>query len=513
LIRRNIFFGLLGQGLLIFLSLISTHLVFKELGAEVLGIMSFALTATFLMIAFADMGSSVLVAREVAAHRHGNMIYVRELTSSVAFLSWLMFGASCLIMILFAPLAIEKWLHLEHLDTDSAVLALQVISVALLLAIPRAVYGAVVSGYERMDLWNVANVLTVGIQQLGMIAALFLGGSLFQVATWYALSAVIALISYMLLVAKIAGVKMLRPKLRLDVLRRNFHFGSRIFANSMVGYLVTQIDRWTVSKYLPLSVLGYYGFAQSLVSKGAIVPGAIANAAFPALSTSVATNHNQVWLTQYYKLQDLCCYIYAPVSAAVAMLGIAVTSFVLNDAIAQVIWLPLVLLAIGQFLLGTLAVPYWLSIAMKKPSIALRTNLWALITVVPLTVLMTSRIGLVGAAFSSVLYSIWQLVYFVPRFCSECLEAGSWRWYRRTGAFVGLVTVIYGVMWIVAFRLGEGLSAVGLVSAYVAGTVTFAFAGWFVIGNELRGTLHQVYNGLIARFTKAEICPDYPLDH
>lgn len=505
-LRHNILSGLIGQGAVMFLSLISTRLVFRELGADVLGIISFAVALTFFFICLADMGMSILVAREVAVHRKEDIDYARNLIGSMSMLAWAAFFLSCIIVVILSPLLVDKWLHVKTMSCGSAVLAIQIISVALLLAIPRAVYGAVVSGYERIDLWNIANILTVGIQQMGMIGVVALGGGVFQVAIWYIVSAIIGLIPFVLLVARLAGAKSLQFLWRPDIVWKNLHFGSRLFANSMVSYLVTQADRWSISKFLPLSALGYYGFAQGLVSKGAIVPGAIANVAFPALSSSVSTCKKSVLMSQYEKLQDLCCYLYIPVSAAVAMLGTGITYFVFNSEIVGIIWLPLVFLAIGQFLLGALYVPYWLAIAMKNPGIALRANLWALVIVLPFTVLLTFRFGLSGAAFSAILYSVWQLIYFVPRFCSICLERSAKVWFIRLGTFSGIGTIAYGTAWGSAWLIGESLSIPGLVTSYIIGTIVFIIAGWFVIGKELKDEFRKIFEKITMGFMRKETC-------
>ena len=493
MIRRNIVFGLLGQGVLLLLSLIATRFVFHELGAEVLGIISFAVTLTFLFITLSDMGMSLLIGREVAAHRRRDMAYVRELVGAVVALSWAAFAVSVLLVVTLAPVLIDRWLQIEVIERASASLALQVISVALLLAIPRAVYGAVLSGFERVDLWNIANVLAMAMQQIGLILVLSMGGGLYQVAAWFAVSAILGLLPFLYFVQRLGGYTLLVPVWRFAAIVRNLRFAMHLFANSLTGFLVTQVDKWTISRLLPVSMLGYYSFAQGLVSKGGIVPGVIAHAAFPALSSSIATMSDGVWHTQYRKLQDFTCYVYFPVSAAVAMLGIVVTRIIFNAEVVKLVWLPLLLLSIGQYLLGLINVPYWLAIALKRPDISLRANLWAFVVVIPATVLLVYQYGLVGAALASILYAAWQFFYFIPRFCTECLEAPALEWYRQSGSFLAIGLAAYGLPWLGASLLGQGLSFPGLLGAYALGTIVFLLAGWFRVGPDLRSSLlHSV---------------------
>lgn len=92
MLRRNIIFGFLGQAGLLFLSLISTRLIFKELGADVLGIINFAVIGTAFLILFADMGIAPTITREVAAHRKEDIDYARNLIGSMSMLAWLRAG-------------------------------------------------------------------------------------------------------------------------------------------------------------------------------------------------------------------------------------------------------------------------------------------------------------------------------------------------------------------------------------------------------------------------------------
>ncbi len=490
-LKRNILSNMSGQAILMVLSLVSTHLVFHKLGADVLGVIYFSVTVTFVLITLSDMGLSPTVTREIAAHRLSDKRYVSDLVGSSAALAWTTYAASCLVVALFAPLLVRHWLQIESISHQETVIAFMAISASLLLAIPRAVYGAVIAGNERMDAWNIANVAAVGLQQLGMILVLAIGGKLYDVSIWYVVSGLAGLSIFGAMALRHSGIPPWRLSYRWAPLRQNLHFGSRLFANTMVGYFVGQADKWIVSKLLAASQLGFYGVAQGLVSKGGMVPGAIASAAFPALSTGVGSKDRSGWMTQYHKLQDFCSYLYIPVSAAVAMLGIIVMRYVLNPEVVQSIWPALLFLAIGQLLLGLQYVPYMLTLAMKRPEISLRANLWTLVISVPAAILLTIYFGLAGAAFSVILSSALHMFYFIPRFSAECLKTSGWKWFRMSGFLTALGFLSYGLPWLVLWMMGRGLDTYGLVVAYVFGSIVFLLVGWHVIGPELKDLVRK----------------------
>lgn len=346
MVSRNIVFGIGSQGLLLVLSLIATRFVFRDLGGEALGIISFSAVLTFLFIALSDMGLSLLITREVAAHRNSNNAYVEELVGAGVAVSWAAYLVSCVLVVELASWLVDHWLQVDVANRASATLALRLISASLLLAIPRAVYGAVLSGYERVDLLNIATLCSTAIQQSGLIVVLSVGGELFHVSMWFGISAALGMLPFLYFVYRVGGIGLLLPVWKIDVFVRNFRFMSLLFVNAFSGFLVAQVDRWIVSKFLSVSLMGYYAFIQGLVSKGTIVPGAIANAIFPSFSSRNMTALDRHSDAYYRKLQDFTYYVYLPVSAAAAMLGIVVIRLVFNEEVVDLTWRALLLLSL-----------------------------------------------------------------------------------------------------------------------------------------------------------------------
>jgi O-antigen/teichoic acid export membrane protein len=502
MLKRNIVYSALGQAIILLLGLLSTKFIFKELGAEILGIINFSLIISSLLISLMDLGISPVVTREIAAHRFQDLQYIKDIVGTASFLAWGGVAIAGLGVIILAPIFTTHWLQLEDMSNVDVVLALQIITISLLLGIPRSMYGAIVAGYERIDLVSVANVLTTGLQQAGLILIIGFGGELFNVAIWYGFSSICGVFIFATAVLKLGDTVDLWPKFNLNIIYRNYRYSFLLCSNSTANYFVTQIDKWMISKWLSVSTLGFYGFAFSLSSKGSILPNSIVSAAFPALSASVANRKKSEWVEQYQKLQDLCCYLSVPVFAAMAMLGIVVTGFVFNDEIVRMLWLPLLILSIGQLMSSMLYVPAWLTFAMKKPELSLKTNLLAVIIVVPPIFYLIYNYGLLGAAFSPALYCLWQFAYFIPRIYKECLQSSPLDWYLRSGGMSAMGCLIFGISWAGAWSMGEGLAVKGLLAAFTIGTMAFLLAGWFFLGSNLRQVLLNFMSDPVSVFNK-----------
>ena len=490
-IKRNIFWSFIGQGVLIVLSLIATRFIYTQLGAEVLGILNFSIIVSSLFLTFTDMGMSLVVGREVAAFRNKDRQYVVQLAGMVSLISWISFFALSLFVVVISPWLVKFWLHFENLQPALIVPAFQIIVISMLIAIPRVMYGAVISGFERVDLVNLAVVLSMGVQQAGLIILLNFGGDLWSVAYWYGVSGVIGLLVYVVILAKVGGREFLLPKFNLSVIQRNAYWGIQVFGNSFLDHILTQADRWIVGKLLSVSSLGYYGFIHGLIAKGSMVPNAIATATFPSLVANIGEDSKAAGILRYEKVQDLCCYLVVPISAAVGLMGLIVIRLVFDELIVVQLWLAVEFLAIGFFIKGIVNIPQMLAVAMKRPDISLRTNFLSIVFILPPSIWLTYQFGLSGAAFSAILYGFFQILHFIPKFCRECLGASPKQWYIHTLGFGCMGLLTYGVPWGLAWKNGLGLEPEWLVASYLTGTLSFLLVAWFALGQELQKSLWE----------------------
>jgi O-antigen/teichoic acid export membrane protein len=123
-------------------------------------------------------------------------------------------------------------------------------------------------------------------------------------------------------------------------------------------------------------------------------------------------------IAQYRKAQDFVCLTTIPVFTAIIFASPPLLAYLLNPTAAAELTVPMMLLAIGFYMNGTLAIPFMLSVAMGRPGIASRTNLWVLVLSLPVTVTLIFGFGLVGAGLAWIAYHV---------LCCPSWWAGRWR--------------------------------------------------------------------------------------
>ena len=481
-------YNVVGQSLVLVLSLIAVRFIFRRLGNDVFGIIFFNITLTAVLTRVLELGASSTIVREVSSAFESERAYVRDLVRTASFLYWAIGILLMLFIWITAPLLVTNWINLTTIDPNTAATMLRILSVPALVALPRGLYTAMFRGRQRMGYNNAIDVGASIVQQFGILVVLLAGGSPYMVAGWISASAALAVLAYILVASRLFGWRTLLPSFSSYVARRNLGFAGRMSLTSVASLVNTQANQVIVSKLLPIGEFGLFGFASSTVNRATLVTGAVAQAAFPSFS-NLHRAHNHVGLiTQYRKLHDLVCYGTIPLFAGVCFAALPVYSYLFNNSAAWLLFIPTVLLALGTYMNGTTTIPYILSVAMGKPDIGLKSNLWALFILLPITVGLIVTLGLVGAGLSWVAYNAWLYVYLVPRVTRECLHTPTLAWFAHLAKAFAASFLIYGVAWL-AIVVPTGYSLLGCVAAYILATVAFAGAALYLIGPDLKSTL------------------------
>ena len=501
-LTKNVIYNVAGQGVVLLLSLVAVRFIFRRLGDDVFGIIFFNLVLTSVLTNALELGVSATIVREISRHFEIERIYVRDLIRSASLLYWAIGLLLVATIWAAAPLLVTHWVNLKTIDSGTAATILRILSVTALVALPKGLYASLFRGRQMMGLNNAVDVGTALAQQTGILLLLLAGGGVYLVASWISVSATLGIIAYIVVAGRLFGWGVLAPTFSMYVARRNIGFTSQMMVISVLSLVHIQAAQVIVTKLLPIAEFGFYGFASSTVNRATFVTGAVAQAAFPSFSNLVGSDSRPTLLRQYRKLQDLVCYATLPLFTGMLFAAIPVYTYVFNANVAQRLLLPTAFLALGTWMNGTLNIPYVLSLAMGKPEITARLNLYALICVLPVTAVLIVVFGLPGAGFSLVFYHLFAYAYAVPRICRECLKSGTWAWYLHVLKVLGLAGVTYGLAWVVINAL-QAFSLPALLAAYAAASVAFGVGAYVSIGSDLRDTIWRLRGTLMVRNASA----------
>jgi O-antigen/teichoic acid export membrane protein len=501
-LSKNILYNLLGQGLLLLLGFVAVRFVFRRLGADALGIIYFAASLSALLSSVLEMGISSTTTREVAAHYENEPGYIRQLIRTATSFYWVAYLLLAVAVYWGAPWLVNRWIHLTTMDKLAAIRMIRILGIATLTTLPRGLYASLLRGLQRMEFPNLIDVGTSGLQQFGTVVILALGGSLFDVVHWIAASLATGLFGALVVCGRFFPLRALVPGYSRAAVQRNLRYSSHMAFTSILIMMHLQADRAIVSKLLPIGVFGYYALASGAVGRASLVTAAVALAAFPSFAALFKVGNRAALLSQYRKLQDLLLFVTAPVFAALPFAALPLFTYLLNAEAARGLLLPVVWLSLATYMSATLHIPYFFCLAVGKPGIAARTNLYGLFTVLPAAALAVYFFGLAGAGLSLVVYHLFWYAYGVPRICSQCLGLATSEWFSHLLNVFALAGLTYGPA--LAICLGTGLrSVLPLMIAYAGASTAFLIGAYWLIGDELRVKFLRSLEALRAR--KAEV--------
>src|SRR2546430_4281197 len=385
-LTRNVIYNVVGQALILVVSLIAVRFIFRRLGDDVFGIIFFNITLTAVLTRVLELGVSSTIVREVSGAMDGEALYVRDLVRTASLLYWAVGITLVVVIWATAPLLVRYWVNLTTIDTNTAATMLRILSVPALVALPKSLYTAMFRGRQMMGLNNAIDVGTSLIQQTGILLVLLAHGSPYMVAAWISASAALGIVAYVLVAGRLFGWSALAPSFSSYAARRNLGFTGRMSVTSMASLVNSQASQVIVSKLLPIGEFGFFGFASSTVNRATFITGAVAQAAFPSFSNLHRSGNHNALVTQYRKLHDLLTYATIPLFAGVCFAAIPVYTYVFSNSVAWLLLAPTALLCLGTYMNATLNIPYILSVAVGNPDIGLKTNVWALAIVLPATI-------------------------------------------------------------------------------------------------------------------------------
>src|SRR5690606_22919795 len=176
------------------------------------------------------------------------------------------------------------------------------------------------------------------------------------------------------------------------------------------GMLLIQLDRLTLSALRPLSELGYYALAISISAGLGRMVLPMFTAIYPRFSRLYAAGAQDEIATLYHYASRLLTAMVASIAAVIAFWGSDVLYLWTGDmVVAELVYVPMLLLVAGSAFNGLLILPYALQLSFGWTSLSIRTNMALLVLAVPYAIWAVSRFGMLGAASTWFLASLFAL--------------------------------------------------------------------------------------------------------
>ena len=465
-IARGSLWNLAGFGTPIAAALIAVPFVVRGLGVERFGILALA-WAILGAAAMLDLGVGRALTQVVARRRAtGDTAELNSLVmTATAFLGALAIAAAAGLAAA-APWLVSAVFRVEPMFTVEARDAIALLALSLPFVICGAALQGVLEGHLRFDLSNLVRIPLSALNYLVPLAIVPLSTDLFWIVGGTVLARVFGFLAFATLVHRVMGEENRPARLRPQLLRPVLALGGWMAVSTVVAALIIYLDRFAIGALLTMSALAFYVTPFEIVSRLAIIPGAVGGALLPAFASAAPAAPQEVdnYFGRGLRYVVLLVFPAAMLVVLFAREGLALwigeDFAAASTRIAQI-------LAVGLFANSLAMIPLIFLYGMGRADMAARIHLLELPAYAIVLWLLVPVLGAEGAALA------WSLRAFVDAVLlfalSHRVYASRAGRYARVAAvmMVGVSTLSIGcLVGPLPGRLAYGVSILGFFAFY-----------------------------------------------
>lgn len=190
-------------------------------------------------------------------------------------------------------------------------------------------------------------------------------------------------------------------------------FGGWIALSSLLIPSVVYLDRFLIGSLLSVDDVGFYSAPYEVVSRGLVVPGAIAAVFFPAFSSFAARGRAGAVGRAVSRTTTVILFLMTPAVVLGVIFAPELLDVWLGAGFRERSALVFRLLAVAVLLNSLAVVPAAMVEGVGRPDIMAKYHLAELPVYVLVAALLISRLGIEGAALAWCLRMVWTLPIFM----------------------------------------------------------------------------------------------------
>lgn len=432
-LKKNVAANFIGNSSGPLLSFICVPFYLKYIGAEGYGLIGI-FTSLQVLLSFLDSGLSITLNRELASLSAvpGTQNKMRNLVKTLGNVYWLIAIVAGLIAVSMSSFMAHYWVQPDQLSRDIIQTAFILMSVSLVFQLPYGFYSGGLLGLQQHVLLNTVRVGFAILRNVGALCVLifyektvtaFFGWilliNIIQVfvlrwSVWYALPN--------------AGEKTIFDKQALKNIGR---FAGGVTSITIIGALLSQVDKLILSKSFSLSQMGFYTLAQTIA-------GMIVVFIVPPFTQSLFPQFNKLIIAEdFASLKNIylfncrrISYIIIPASIFLCLFSYKLLFiYTKNEGLAKDSYLLLSLFVIGFLINSTLHLPYNLALAMGFTKKIIKLYIILLVIYIPLLYISLLTGKIINAGIAYIILQAAYLVLLIPIIQKKIQLVSLKEWY------------------------------------------------------------------------------------
>lgn len=431
-LHRNVIANYLGQGWSAVMSLAFIPLYIRYLGMESYGLIGlFAVLQAWLTLL--DIGMTPTLGREMARFTAGahSAQHIHNLLRTLETLCLALAAVICVGVWMASGWLARDWLHVERLPISAVADAIAVMAFVLALRFVEGIYRSALVGLQRQVLYNAVNALTSTLRSAGVIGVLaWMQPTVEAFFVWQALVSLVSVLVLAVTLHRTLPRPTARPMFSIRALGEVWRFAGGMASITLLALLLMQTDKVLIASLLPLKVFGFYALATVVASALYLLITPITTAFYPRLVELFSLTDPAALTAAYHRGAQLVTVATSSTALLLAMFGEGVVyAWSADPTLARGTGPILSVMALGTFLNGLIYMPYQLQLAHGWTGLAVRTNLVAVLVVIPTLLLVVPRFGAISASWVWLALNLVYFVVHVQLMHRRLLRSEATRWY------------------------------------------------------------------------------------
>lgn len=299
LLAKNTVWNLIGLGAPFLVAIFAIPLLVKGLGTDRFGLLTIAWVVIGYFSLF-DFGVGRALTQNLAEKiGSGEDHNIPELIWTSLFILLLLGIAGSVLLSLFTPWLVTRVLNVPDGLVDEAINAFYILAISVPIITTSAGLKGVLEAKQKFIYLNMIRIPLGIFTLVGPLIVLPLSNSLVVIMMTLLVGRSIFGFAYFAYCSRVLPELTTKIKLDRTMIKSLLHFGSWMTASNLVSPVMTNFDRLFIGTFVSVSSVAYYATPHEVVTKLALIPGAIVGVLFPAFST--AYGHNQARTALLFK--------------------------------------------------------------------------------------------------------------------------------------------------------------------------------------------------------------------
>lgn len=448
IIKQNITANFIGSVWTALISIIFVPLYIKFLGIESWGIIGIFMTLQAVFTIF-DLGLSAALMRELSRLSviPGREHEMRNLVRSMEVVYWGIALSMGLLVMLISHYIAYSWVKPGHLSRISIQTSLMIMGFAMAIQWPVSLYNGGLIGLQKQVTQNWINICISTLRGLGAVMILWLvSPTIIAFFCWQ-----IVVSTFHMLLSRWTLWRSLPHSPEITRFRKHLIAGISRFAAGMsgitiLGMILTQVDKVMLSRILSLEQFGYYTLASSVALSLTRLFSPVFFSIYPRFTQYVACNDISGLTRFYHKCAQFMSLLIIPVSVILILFSREILIiWIHNENTVRQTYLLVSILIAGTALNGIMNPPLALQYAYGRTRLAFSANLVSVIIIIPSIYFFARNYGASGAALCWFLMNLAMFFTIIPIMHKRLLSGEQWQWYFKDVAipFIAAIAVSF----------------------------------------------------------------------